>query len=179
MKHSTISRDTVERYIGYLEDSFLFEKAVRYDVKGRRYIGVDAKYYATDLGLRNARMNFRQLEETHMLGNVIYNELRNRGFGVDVGIVPMLRRDEGGRMQRMHYEIDFVCNRGSRRYYVQSALALPSREKLEQEQASLVHVDDSFKKVIITKEGFEPHYDERGILTMNVYDFLLDERLLD
>ena len=176
--HCTISRQTVEKYLGYLEDSFLFEKAVRYDVKGRRYIGADAKYYAIDTGLRNARMNFRQFEETHLLENIIYNELRGRGYGVDVGVVPAQRKDADGKWRRAMYEIDFVCNSGSERCYIQSALALPDREKLQQEQASLMKVDDSFRKVIITKEGFEPHYNENGILMMNVYDFLLDRHAL-
>lgn len=178
-KKSSLSRPTVDAYIGYLEDSFLFEKAARFDVKGRKYIGAGAKYYATDLGLRNARMNFRQYEETHVLENVIYNELRYRGLGVDVGVVPSRRMDDGGRARRVNYEIDFVCNRGSQRYYVQSAFSLPTQEKVNQEQASLARVDDFFKRIIVTKDGAAPHYNEAGILMLNVYDFLLDPSAMD
>lgn len=178
-KRSTMAPDTVERLIGYLEDSFLFEKAVRYDIKGRRYIGADAKYYAVDTGLRNARVNFRQLEESHLMENIIYNELRGRGYGVDVGVVPSLRREPDGSRRRVRYEVDFVCNRGSRRWYIQSAFAMPTPEKREQEHASLSRIDDSFTKVIITKDGLPPHYDDQGVLNMNVYDFLLDPGSLE
>lgn len=178
-KGSNLSRSTVEGYIKCLEDSFLFEKAVRYDVKGRRYIGADAKYYASDLGLRNARMNFRQYEETHILENIVYNELRGRGYGVDVGVVPVQRRGADGKARRVTYEIDFVCNSGSRRYYVQSAFALPTKEKVAQEQASLVKAGDCFKRVIVTKDGPAPYYNEEGILMLNAYDFLLDPGSLD
>ena len=173
-KRSTLSPRTVEQYIKYLEESFLFEKSVRYDVKGRRYIGANAKYYAVDLGLRNARLSFRQLEETHMLENVVYNELRARGYSVDVGVVTAYRRNGAGKTERVSYEVDFVCNQGSQRYYIQSAFALPTPEKAKQEEASLVRIDDSFKKVIITKDGLAPHYNEEGILMMNVLDFLLN-----
>ncbi len=173
-KHSTLSPRTVEQYIRHLEESFLFEKAVRYDVKGRRYIGANAKYYAIDLGLRNARLSFRQLEETHMLENVVYNELRGRGYTVDVGVVTSYRRNGAGKTERVNYEVDFVCNQGSQRYYIQSAFALPTPEKVKQEEASLVRIDDSFKKVIVTKDGLAPHYNEEGILMMNVFDFLLN-----
>lgn len=173
-KRSTLSPRTVEQYIRHLEESFLFEKAVRYDVKGRRYIGANAKYYAIDLGLRNARLSFRQLEETHMLENVVYNELRGRGYTVDVGVVTSYRRNGAGKTERVNYEVDFVCNQGSQRYYIQSAFALPTPEKVKQEEASLVRIDDSFKKVIVTKDGLAPHYNEEGILLMNVFDFLLN-----
>lgn len=174
-----ISRVTVERYIGFLEDSFLFEAARRYDIKGRKYIGAGVKYYAIDPGLRNARLNFRQVEGAHIMENLIYNELRARGYGVDVGVVPSQRRGADGRQQRVSYECDFVCNMGSRRYYIQSAYALPTREKLEQEQASLLRIADSFKKVIVVKDGVKPHYNDEGILVLNLYDFLLDEHSLE
>ncbi len=173
-KSVSISPETITRYIELLEDAFLIKSAKRYDVKGRRYIGTPLKYYFTDLGLRNARMNFRQVEPTHIMENVIYNELACRGFSIDVGVVPINVRDESGASRHAQLEIDFVCNKGSRRYYIQSAFALPTQEEREQESRSLLRVDDSFKKVIITKEGAPPHYDEDGILSMNVFDFLLD-----
>lgn len=174
-----ISRVTVERYINFLEDSFLFETARRYDIKGRKYIGAGVKYYAIDPGLRNARLNFRQVEGTHIMENVVYNELRARGYAVDVGVVSSQRRDADGKQQRVSYECDFVCNMGSRRCYIQSAYALPTREKLEQEQASLLRIPDSFKKVIVVKDGVGPHYNDEGILVLSLYDFLLDERSLE
>lgn len=173
-KHLQMSPQTVERYIAYLEDSFLVERAQRYDVKGRRYIGTPSKYYFSDLGLRNARLSFRQSEETHLMENVMYNELRSRGFSVDVGVVPASVKGADGRYHRTQLEVDFVCNKGSRRYYIQSAYALPTDEKAEQEQASLMSIDDSFRKIIVTKEGTEPRYNERGVLMLNLYDFLLD-----
>ncbi len=174
-KGVNVAPETLERYIGLLEDAFLVRRAKRYDVKGRRYIGTPFKFYFADLGLRNARMNFRQIEPTHIMENVVYNELVCRGFGVDVGVVPVNVRDKDGASRHAQLEIDFVCNKGSRRYYVQSAYALPTEEKREQECRSLIKVDDSFKKVIVTKDGPAPHYDDNGILTMNVYDFLLDK----
>ena len=173
-KNVSISSETVERYIELMEDSFLVSHAKRYDVKGRRYIGTPLKYYFTDLGLRNARMNFRQVEPAHIMENVIYNELACRGFDIDVGVVPINLRDENGKSRRAQLEIDFVCNKGSRRYYIQSAFALPTQEKRDQESRSLLKVDDSFKKIIVTKEGPSPYYNEDGILSMNVFDFLLD-----
>lgn len=178
-KGVAIAPETVERYISFFEDSFLISRAKRYDVKGRRYIGTPFKFYFTDLGLRNARMNFRQMEESHLMENALYNELRGRGFGVDVGVVPTSVKGKDGKSRRAQLEIDFVCNKGSRRYYIQSAFAMPDAEKREQEQRSLLKVDDGFKKVIVTKEGLEPHYTEQGILMMNVYDFLLDRHSLE
>lgn len=178
-KNAQIAPETIERYIAALEDAFLVRRAKRYDIKGRRYIGTPFKFYFTDLGLRNARMNFRQFEETHVMENVIYNELVGRGLGVDVGVVPVSRKDEDGKAHRVQLEIDFVCNKGSKRYYVQSAFALPTPEKQEQEQRSLLRVDDAFKKIIVTKDGIGPHYNENGILMMNVYDFLLSPDSLD
>lgn len=178
-KNASIAQETIEHYISYLEDSFLIRRAKRYDVKGRRYIGTPFKFYFTDLGLRNARMNFRQVEETHIMENVIYNELVGRGLGVDVGVVASSGKNELGKSQRMQLEIDFVCNRGSKRYYIQSAFALPSAEKIQQEQRSLLKANDGFKKIIITKEGPAPYYNEDGIVMMNVYDFLLNPSSLD
>ncbi len=178
-KRSSTGRDTIERYISYLEDSFLFEKAVRYDIKGRKYIGADAKYYATDMGLRNARMHFRQYEASHALENIIYNELRGRGYRVDVGVVPARITEKDGRQKRISYECDFVCNLGHRRYYIQSAYSLPDSRKIDQEQESLLRIDDSFKKLIVSRDGMPPHYNENGIFMMNVYDFLLDPNSLD
>lgn len=172
--HITIAPETVSKYISYLEDSFLVSKAKRYDIKGRKYIGTPYKFYFSDLGLRNARMNFRQMEPTHIMENVIYNELVGRGFGVDVGVVNATAKGENGKYQRAQLEIDFVCNKGSQRYYIQSAYALNGQTKVEQEQRSLKKVSDGFKKVIIAKDGFAPHYNDDGILMMNVYDFLLD-----
>ncbi len=174
-KSTNVAPETLERYIGLLEDAFLVRRAKRYDVKGRRYIGTPFKFYFTDLGLRNARMNFRQIEPTHIMENVIYNELICRGFGVDVGVVPINVRDENGTSRHAQLEIDFICNKGSRRYYIQSAYALPTEEKREQECRSLIKVDDSFKKIVVTKDGPAPYYDNNGILTMNVYDFLLNK----
>lgn len=173
-KNVSIFPETINRYIELLEDSFLIAHAKRYDIKGRRYIGSPFKYYFSDLGLRNARMNFRQLEPTHIMENVLFNELVGRGLSVDVGVVPINTRSKSGTSKRVQLEIDFVCNKGSRRYYVQSAFALPTLEKREQESRSLLKVDDSFKKIIVTKDGPAPYYNDDGILTMNVFDFLLD-----
>lgn len=178
-KRVDIAAETVDRYLSYLEDSFLVSRAKRYDIKGRRYIGTPFKFYFTDLGVRNARMNFRQMEQSHIMENVVYNELAGRGFGVDVGVVPSTTRGEDGKIHRTQLEIDFVCNKGSRRYYIQSALSLPTPEKWEQEQRSLLKVDDGFKKVIVTRDDVSPHYNENGVLIMNVYDFLLDHDSLD
>lgn len=178
-KQTPVSRSTVERYIELLEDSFLFEEARRYDIKGRKYIGAGVKYYATDTGLRNARLNFRQVEPTHLMENIIYNELRARGYGVDVGVVPAQRKSADGKQERVAYECDFVANLGSRRYYIQSAYALPTEEKIAQEQASLLKINDSFKKIVVVKDSVKPYYNDKGILTMNLYDFLLDARSLE
>lgn len=174
VKKVTISPKTIKNYLDYLSDAFLIEGAVRFDIKGRKYIGTPLKYYFCDSGLRNARINFRQIEETHTMENVIYNELRRRGFNVDVGVVVVNTRDEQEKKVRKQYEVDFVCNKGSLRYYVQSAFAIPDREKLKQEQRPLSYIDDSFKKIIIVKETPSPWYSEEGTLIMSVFDFLLD-----
>ena len=179
VKRVTISAKTINNYLDYLCDSFLITAAHRYDIKGRKYIGSPMKYYFTDIGLRNARINFRQLEETHTMENIIYNELLTRGYNVDVGVVIIQQRDSAGKMMRKQLEVDFVCNKGSKRYYIQSAYSMPTAEKMEQEQRSLVKIDDSFKKIIVTKDTPAPTYNEAGILVMSVYDFLLNANSLE
>ena len=178
-KKSSISYDTVKEYIDYLCDSFLVEKSTRYDIKGKRYINSPYKYYFMDLGLRNARINFRQSERSHLMENMVYNELRIRGFNVDVGVVPVVLTDENGRQQRASLEVDFVCNLGSRRYYIQSAYRMESDEKIRQERASLMKVDDSFKKIIVIGEESPVIRDETGITTISIYDFLLKNNSLE
>ena len=178
VKNVSVHPDTIKNYLDYFEDSFLISKASRYDVKGKKYISTPAKYYFTDCGLRNVRINFRQYEETHIMENVIYNELLIRGYHVDVGVVEVTYSDEEKRRLQKQLEVDFVCNQGSRRIYIQSALALPTREKEEQEQMSLRNINDFFKKVIIVKDG-PTHYNEDGILILNLFDFLLKENSLE
>lgn len=178
-KKSIISYDTIKNYTDYLCDSFLIEKSTRYDIKGKRYINSPFKYYFMDLGLRNARINFRQFEKSHLMENLIYNEMRVRGFNVDVGVVPFVNTDDEGRRQRLALEVDFVCNLGSRRYYIQSAYGMDSSEKMKQERASLLKVDDSFKKIIILGEECPITRDEQGITTIGIYDFLLKENSLE
>lgn len=174
-----ISQPTVSRYLDYLEDSFLVSKAMRYDVKGRKYISTPTKYYFVDVGLRNARLNFRQQEETHLMENIIYNELLRRGFSVDVGVVEITRQNDNSNPVRKQLEVDFVANMGSRRYYIQSAFELATPEKMAQEKNSLMHIDDSFKKIIIQHAPMEPWYDEDGILHLGLMDFLLKPESLD
>lgn len=174
VKNKTISKETIIKYIDYLKDSFLIDSAIRYDIKGKKYINTPSKYYFTDLGLRNARLNFRQVEETHAMENIIFNELKVRGYNVDVGVVVMNEVDKNGKKIRKQLEVDFVCNKGSKRLYIQSAYALPDKEKMEQEQRSLVNTGDGFKKIIITKDAVAPLYNDEGILVMSVYDFLLN-----
>ena len=174
VKNKTISKETIIKYIDYLKDSFLIDSAIRYDIKGKKYINTPSKYYFTDLGLRNARLNFRQVEETHAMENIIFNELKVRGYNVDVGVVVMNEVDKNGKKIRKQLEVDFVCNKGSKRFYIQSAYALPDKEKMEQEQRSLVNTGDGFKKIIITKDAVAPLYNDKGILVMSVYDFLLN-----
>lgn len=176
---STISLNTIRQYIEYLEDAFIINKANRYNVKGRKYIGTPLKYYFEDVGLRNARLGFRQVEETHLMENIIYNELRSRGYSVDVGVVEKRGKDENGKEYKNQLEIDFVANLGSKRYYIQSAFSMPTEEKRIQEKASLVNVNDSFKKIIIVKDVINVTRDEDGITTMSIYDFLLKENSLE
>lgn len=178
-KKSAITYDTIKDYIEYLCDSFIIEKATRYDIKGKKYINTPFKYYFMDLGLRNARLNFRQSERSHLMENLIYNELRIRGFNVDVGVVPIVIKDAGGNQQRVQLEVDFVCNLGSRRYYIQSALQMDTDEKIKQERASLLKVDDSFKKIIVLGQETPVLRDEAGITTISIYDFLMKENCLE
>lgn len=178
VKKKKISNSTIKRYINYLCDSFLIDSAIRYDVKGRKYIDTPVKYYFTDMGLRNARLNFRQIEETHSMENIIFNELKMRGFNVDVGVIMQYETNEKGSNIRKQLEIDFVCNQGSKRYYIQSAYAIPDQAKMEQEQRSLMLTGDFFKRMIITKDTPAPYYNESGVLIMSVYDFLLNENSL-
>ena len=172
VKQSSITQDTIKKYLDYMQDAFLIEKAVRYDIKGRKYIDTPAKYYFEDLGLRNARLNFRQIEQTHLMENLIYNELRLRGYSVDVGQVTMYIRNEEGKTERKQLEVDFVCNKGYDRVYIQSALNLDGDSKEEQELASLRHINDNFQKVVIVG-GMQPTYrNNDGILVLNIFDFL-------
>ena len=176
---SSISDNTVRQYIEFLKDAFIVKEANRYDVKGRNYIGTPLKYYFEDVGLRNARLGFRQFEENHLMENIIYLELLYRGFSVDVGVVEKREKDGNGASRRTQYEIDFVANLGSRRYYIQSAFNIYDEQKRKQEKASLISVGDSFKKIIIVKDVIKPWYDDDGILTMSIYDFLLDDASLN
>lgn len=178
VKKSKITSNTIKKYLDYFEDSFLIESAQRYDIKGKAYIETPKKYYFSDLGLRNARINFRQFEQTHSMENVIYNELRMRGYSVDVGVVNV-SENENGKTARKQLEVDFICNLGSKRYYIQSAYSIPNEEKMIQETRPFRKIDDSFKKIIITRDIVPAHYDEYGILTMNIYDFLLDAASLE
>jgi len=176
---NNITDKTIETYIGYLTDAFLIEKSERYDIKGKKYIGTTPKYYFKDLGLRNAILSFRQTEENHLMENVIYNEMRYRGFLVDVGNVIIRVKNEKGEWQRVTLEVDFVCNLGSRRYYLQSAYRLPDEEKQKQEKRSLEQIKDSFKKIVIVGERMKLRRDDNGIVLMGVYEFLKDATLLD
>ena len=178
IKQSCISRDTIKKYLDYLQDSFLVERSIRYDIKGRKYIDTPSKYYFEDLGLRNARLNFRQSEKTHLMENLIYNELRLRGFAVDVGQVTLNTKNAEGKSERKYLEVDFVCNKGYERIYIQSAFALPTEEKQEQELNSLRQIKDSFQKIVIVG-GLQPTYrNDEGILILNVYDFLMKENII-
>jgi predicted AAA+ superfamily ATPase len=175
VKQSKISVNTIKNYLDYMQDAFMIEKAVRYDIKGRKYISTPAKYYFEDLGLRNARLNFRQTEQTHLMENLIFNELRLRGYSVDVGQVTYYTKDEQGKSERKILEVDFVCNKGYERIYIQSAFALPTPEKHDQEFKSLKNIGDDFKKVVIVG-GMQPtYYNDNGILILNIYDFLFDK----
>ena len=179
VSNTDLSSITIDNYLGFLQDAFLLEKASRYDIKVKKYIGTLSKYYFVDMGLRNCLLGFRQIEETHLMENVIYNELRSRGYLVDVGVVETRTRTENQGMLRKQLEIDFVVNNGSKRYYIQSALSLPNEEKIDQEMASLKNVSDSFQKIIIVKDNIVPHHNESGILFINLYDFLLNREILE
>lgn len=176
---SEISLNTIRQYIEYLKDAFVINEAQRYDVKGRKYIGTPVKYYFEDIGLRNARLGFRQVEETHLMENIIYNELRMRGFQVDVGVVQKREKNEAGAFTKKQLEIDFIANQGSKKYYIQSAYSLPDADKMKQEKASLINVNDSFKKIIVVKDVINVRHDEDGITIMSVYDFLLKDNSME
>ena len=179
VKQKTISKVTVNRYIDYLCDAFLIDRAMRYDIKGKKYIDTPFKYYFTDIGLRNARLNFRQLEETHTMENIIFNELKIRDYNVDVGVVTVNGTGKNGNNTRSQLEIDFVCNKGSKRYYIQSAYAMPDQAKMEHEQRSLMLTGDGFKKIIVTRDAPAPYYNDSGVLIMNIFDFMLNPSSLE
>lgn len=168
VKKVSLAPQTIAKYLSFMEDAFIVEKSVRYDIKGRKYISTLSKYYFQDVGLRNALLNFRQVEETHLMENVIYNELRRCGYSVDVGMIEVR-----SATQRKQLEVDFVANKGDKRYYIQSAFALPDEQKLEQELASLKKINDSFKKIIITRDDIAPYHDDNGVLIIGLMDFLL------
>lgn len=174
VKQSCLSKDTIKNYLDLMQDAFIIEKSIRFDIKGKKYIDTPSKYYFTDLGLRNARLNFRQTEFTHLLENAIYNELRLRGYSVDVGQIPIFTIREDGKRQRSTLEVDFICNLGYKRCYIQSAYALPTEDKMKQEFNSLLRIKDSFKKIVIVGTPTPTYQNEEGILTMNIYDFLMN-----
>ena len=174
-----LSKTTIEKYLGYFEDAFLIEETKRFDIKGRRYINTPKKYYFTDVGLRNARLHFRQQEENHIMENIIYNELIYRGFRVDVGIVEVCEKQADGTFRQKQLEVDFIANKGSQRYYIQSAFDLPTDEKIRQEIRPYMAIEDSFKKIVVTKNHMKLQRDENGIATMSIYDFLLNPDSLD
>lgn len=179
VNQSKITATTITKYIEYLEDAFLIEEANRYDIKGKSYIGTPLKYYFMDMGLRNSRIKYRQMEVTHSMENVIYNELRMRGFSVDVGNLTIVEKCKEGKSVKKQLEVDFICNKGSKRYYIQSAYMIGSAEKMEQEIRPFLKINDSFKKIVITSDTPKPFYSDEGILTMNVYDFLLNADSLE
>lgn len=176
---SKITATTITKYIEYLEDAFLIEEARRYDIKGKSYIGTPMKYYFMDMGLRNARIHFRQMEVTHSMENVIYNELRMRGYSVDIGNLSIVEQDKGGKPVKKQLEVDFICHKGYKKYYIQSAYTLDTEEKREQEIRPFLKIHDSFKKIVITSNTPKPFYSDDGILMMNVYDFLLNPASLE
>ena len=175
VKHSKLSKETIKSYLDLLQDAFLIEKSVRYDIKGKKYINTPSKYYFSDLGLRNARLNFRQMEFTHLLENMIYNELRLRGFSVDVGQLPVTQATTDGKRKRTMLEVDFVCNQGYKRLYIQSAYAMPTKEKMEQELKSLTKINDSFMKYVIVGTPTPTYQNDNGVVIMNIYDFLMND----
>ena len=178
-KKIDFSHQTINTYIRYLKDAYILSDAQRYDIKGKKYINTPLKYYFEDIGLRNARLNFRQTEETHIMENILYNELKIRGFKVDVGVVEKYGKDQEQKTIKNTYEIDFVASKGSRRYYIQSALSIGSDEKREAESRSLVEIKDSFKKIIVVKDDIKPRRDDNGIVTIGLWNFLLDENSLE
>ena len=179
VKNVSIGSQTISNYLAYLTESFLLNRAIRYDIKGKKYINTLTKYYFSDIGLRNAILDMRQIEETHIMENIIYNELVVRGYSVDVGMVEIKKQDNGGKWIRIQLEVDFIASLGSKKYYVQSALSIPDREKEIQESRSLTSINDSFKKIIVVKDNIMPRRNEEGILTIGLFDFLLKEDSLD
>lgn len=179
VKNVPLSQGTITKYLSYMEDAFVVERSIRYNIKGKKYINTLSKYYFSDMGVRNALLGFRQQEENHIMENIIYNELRIRGFHVDVGMVEERTTDKDNKTVRKQYEVDFVANQGSKRYYIQSAFMMPTMEKKEQESASLLRIPDSFKKIIVVKDDIMPKRDENGIVTIGVMDFLLNPDSLD
>ena len=174
-----VTAKTINTYIDYLIDAFMINKALRYDIKGKKYINTPSKYYFTDIGLRNVRLNFRQQEDNHLMENIIYNELLVRGFNVDVGVVEYTTKDKNNKKMRKQLEVDFVCNKGSNRYYIQSAYSIPTKEKMEQEEQSLIKIDDFFKRIIIVENDIKLWRNEKGIVIMGLKQFLLDDNSLD
>lgn len=179
VKNVSLSSQTIAKYLEYLSESFLLNKTVRYNIKGKKYINTLSKYYFSDIGLRNAILDMRQIEETHIMENIIYNELVVRGYSVDVGMVEMKKQDKNGKWIRIQLEVDFIASLGSKKYYVQSALSIPDREKEIQESRSLTNINDSFKKIIVVKDHIMPRRNEEGILTIGLFDFLLNENSMD
>ena len=179
VKNVTVSSASIARYLSYMEYAFLIEKSIRYNIKGKKYINTLSKYYFSDLGIRNALLGFRQQEESHIMENIVYNELRTRGYHVDVGMVEERTTDKNNKTIRKQYEVDFVANQGNKRYYIQSAFAMPDEAKVRQETASLTRIDDSFKKIIVVKDDIMPKRDENGIVTIGIMDFLLRPDSLD
>ena len=179
VEHITMKDNTIRDYIKYLQDAYMIEEALRYDVKGRKYIGTETKYYFADMGLRAAILNFRQQEETHIMENIIYNELRMRGYRVDVGLVETWKTSVEGKNVRVPLEVDFVVNKGAERIYIQSAFRMPTEDKVVQEKRSLLNTNDNFRKIIIVGDDIKRKTDEQGIITMSLYDFLLDPHSID
>ena len=179
MSQKSLSDKTIKLYLDYLSDAFLIEKSVRYDVKGKKYIETPAKYYFEDIGLRNARLNFRQQEENHIMENIIYTELRSRGYRVDVGVVETYESSNAGKRERKLLEIDFIANKGDKKYYIQSAFEMSSPEKIVQEKKSLTKLNDFFKRIVVVKDDIKPRTDEQGIVTIGIFDFLLNENILE
>jgi len=179
VKNKVISDKTLKKYIDYLQDAFLISKAVRFDIKGKKYINSPAKYYFEDVGLRNARLNFRQIEENHIMENIIYNELRIRGYHVDVGVVEVFGKNQENKTTKKQFEVDFIATKGSEKYYIQSAFSISNTDKLQQEQNSLININDSFKKIIVVRDNIKVRRNDYGIVTMGICNFLLDENSLN
>lgn len=179
IKNVNFNHTTIKLYLDYLKDAFLIDSAYRYDIKGKKYIDTTLKYYFTDIGLRNARIGFRQTEQEHIIENVVFNELKKRDYNVDVGIVEIFTKNKEGKREKKQLEVDFIVNEGSRRYYIQTALSIPNKEKMEQEQKSLVNIPDSFKKIIVVRDNIQPWQNEEGITVVSIYDFLLKDNILE